>query len=138
MRHPHSRHAVPDPNEVSEIVVNPVLEHLLHLSVEIVLKEFLDCEIEDRGVKSERVALTEPVTVNRETLRTSSRNQLQSVLLDRCSPGSEARAGMVDEYSGIGLPHDAEKDREWMFNDPPNLVGVLENPRLHLAFSCTA
>ena len=26
-----------------------MLEHLLHLSVEIVFKEFLDCEIEDRG-----------------------------------------------------------------------------------------
>src|SRR4249920_3552458 len=48
-------------------------------------------------------------------------------------PNSKTRSSMINEYPGFGLLDDAEKDRQWVLDEPSYRVRAVKHPRVHRA-----
>src|SRR5262245_5000418 len=104
-----------DAKKVFYIVTDPDFEHLRYLTPTISVEHLLDREAEDRGFQIERIAAHPS---NRTPLCFSSRDQFQSIMVYRKSPGVEAWSRMIHtDRTGCFL-HDAEENRKRVLDDP--------------------
>lgn len=104
---------------ILHVVLNPKIENVSRLIAELTIKNLLNREVQNGGFNVERVTgAARPINCVR--LYLGSWYQFQSTRLCGQGPDSKTWARVINQHPRFSFLHDAEKDRQWMLNDPPH------------------